>query len=95
MKVSIRRKVVLLLVLFAILATPWASAAGRQGASVQPVQVVEPATVELFSSIWSFVRRVSSKEGCHIDPWGRCTPKNPPPQTKECCHIDPNGRCIG
>jgi hypothetical protein len=93
MTVSIRRKI-LLLVLISILATPWASATVPQGASVQPVQAVEPAALDLFSSIWSFVRGAGRKEGCNIDPSGRCTPQNPPPRTKAGCHIDPWGRCI-
>jgi len=94
--VSVRRKILLVL-LVTVLVTPWASAAGPQAESPRSVRAVEPATLDFFSRIWSFLRRVGSKEGCDIDPSGRCAngpAQSPPPQLKEGCGIDPLGRCM-
>lgn len=91
--VSCRRNIVLL-VLVAVLVTPWASAAISLPESPRTVQASEPVALDLFSRIWSFLRRVDSKAGCHIDPDGRCTDQKPTLQTKAGCHIDPSGRCI-
>jgi hypothetical protein len=90
--VSMRRKT-LLLVLVMILVTPWASAAGQQVESPRSIQAVERAELDFFSRLWNFLR-TGNKAGCNIDPSGRCTPQNPPPQTKAGCHIDPSGHCI-
>ncbi|MBW8879742.1 MAG: hypothetical protein JF614_32825 [Acidobacteria bacterium] len=90
--VSIHSKAVLLVVL-AVLVTPWASAAGQQSERPRSVRAVEPAALELFSPLWSFLRRVGSKAGCHIDPSGRCV-KVPAQNTEIGCNIDPSGRCI-
>lgn len=80
---SFRRKILLLLLVTA-LTTPWTvSAAGPQAESPRSVHAVEE-TSPIFERIWSFVAKI----GCHLDPWGRCTP-----QTKAGCHLDPWGRC--
>jgi len=93
LNVPFRRKIVLL-VLVAVLATPWASAAISQPENPR-VQAVERAALgDLVSRLWSFLRSVGGKAGCEIDPNGRCMPTSPPPQDKEGCHIDPDGRCI-
>lgn len=86
-----RRRKILLFLLVMILTTPWPSVAGPERESPRTMQGVELAVPEIFSRIWSFLRRVESKEGCHIDPLGRCAPA---PQPKEGCNIDPNGRCL-
>ena len=91
--VSVRRKILLAL-LVTVLVTPWVSAAGPQAESPRSVRAVEPVALDFFSRIWSFLRRVGSKEGCNIDPSGRCSSENPSPQTKEGCHIDPSGGCL-
>lgn len=78
------RKVVVL-VLFAILALPWASAAApRQEVSVS----------SLFERLWSFLTGAWSESGCHIDPSGDCAPEPlPTDDTDEGCRIDPSGGC--
>src|SRR4029077_15027124 len=88
---SVRRKTLLVL-LTAILVAPWASAASLQPVSPRSVQAVGPAPLELFNRFWNFLRSVDSKEGCNIDPDGRCRSQNSGP-TKAGCDIDPNGRC--
>jgi hypothetical protein len=75
---TLRRSAVLLLI--AVLLTPLASAANPRAETASPAAAVEP--LELLSRLWSLL--VRSKEGCNIDPNGRC---------KEGCNIDPSGRC--
>ena len=93
--VSIRRKTLLLLVVVVFVITPWASAASPHAASPRWAQALED--VPLLGNFWSFLRSVWEKEGCGIDPWGRCVSgpdQSPPLQPKEGCNIDPNGHCI-
>ena len=81
--VSIRRKFFLLL-LAAVLVTPWASAADLQPES--PRSAHEPASLEIFSRLWNLLQGVrgQGKEGCRIDPSGRCIPdQSAPLGTKE------------
>jgi hypothetical protein len=79
------RKVVVL-VLFAILALPWVSAAE----DVRPAESVS----SLFEQVWSFITSIWSEEGCRIDPNGGCAPEPmPTDDTDSGCHIDPNGGC--
>jgi hypothetical protein len=89
--VSLRRKTLLLL-LVALLITPWASAASLQHASPRVEQAVE--SVPLVGHFWHLLQSVWGKAGCRIDPDGRCadspTDKRPL-QPKAGCRIDPNG----
>lgn len=87
---SFRHKTVLLL-LVAVLAAPWASAAAQSG----PAATSAPASLDLFSTSWRFLTHLWSKEGCRIDPNGRCLPQSaqPRPVPRTGCHIDPNGTC--
>jgi hypothetical protein len=86
--VSIRRKILFLLLVL-VLATPWALVAGPERERPRTMQGIELAVPEIFGRIWSFLWRGGSKEGCHIDPNGRCVP-----EPKEGCNIDPFGRCL-
>jgi hypothetical protein len=91
------RRTTILLLLIAVLATPCVWAAGPRAAeSARPAQALAPARVDLFNQLWSTLRSLWSKTGCHIDPSGLCPVPPPPPtiQTDEGCHIDPNGRCL-
>ncbi|HEX4963087.1 MAG TPA: hypothetical protein VF173_19810 [Thermoanaerobaculia bacterium] len=94
---SFRRKTVLLLLL-AVLAAPWASAASRPAAQLGPAGSSAPAPLDLFSSAWRFLTHLWSEEGCRIDPSGACMPQSAQPltapRTNEGCRIDPNGACL-
>lgn len=80
------RKVVVL-VLFAILALPWVSAAGPRQEEVRPA-------ASFFERVWSFLTSLWSESGCHIDPNGVCAPEpRPTNDIDEGCRIDPNGGC--
>ncbi len=77
---------VALLVLFAILALPWVSAA-------DPRQE-EASASSVFEQIWSFLTSLWSEEGCRIDPSGGCAPEpTPTDETDSGCRIDPSGGC--
>jgi len=91
---SFRRKTILFLLL-AVLATPWASAAGPRTENAGPAHAGELSTLEVLDHLWSFLRSAWSKSNCHIDPDGLCSTgtAQPPPQTKTGCHLDPNGLC--
>jgi hypothetical protein len=83
--VSLRRKIVLLL-LVAVLATPWASAASLLPESPRVAQALD--SVPLVGSVWRLLRSVWNEEGCRIDPNGQCA------SMKEGCRLDPDGRCV-
>jgi hypothetical protein len=87
--VSIRRKILFLLI--ALVTTPWAAAGGSQPESPRAARAVED--VPVFGNFWKFLQSVWEKEGCNIDPDGRCV-KELTQTSKIGCNIDPNGRCI-
>jgi hypothetical protein len=93
--VSLRRKTLLLL-LVAVLVTPWASAASPLPESLRVGQALE--SDPLVGPVWRLLRSVWTEAGCRIDPDGLCASQPvmnpPPPQTKAGCRLDPNGRCI-
>ena len=88
---SIRRKTVLLL-LSVVLASPWALKAEPNGENPRSERIFDLANLYSLDRLWSFLMRDWAKEGCDIDPNGRCNPQGPAQQTKEGCGIDPNGR---
>ena len=72
---SIRRTAVLVS-LVAALATPWASAAGPGAGGLRPAHAVESATPDFLDLVFRFFRTSKTpglKEGCHLDPNGRCS----------------------
>ena len=87
-----RRLRVPVLVLLTLLAAPWSAAA-------------EPG--DLFSRLLRLLPGLWQKEGCIIDPNGRCAPapidagctidpdgRCAPAAADAGCEIDPNGRCM-
>jgi hypothetical protein len=91
---SVRRTI--LFILLAVLTAAWpSSAAPAQRNSSLSAQADERTMIpEIFDRLWSFLRRAESKDGCHIDPLGRCVPEQKPTHRKEGCNIDPWGRCV-
>jgi hypothetical protein len=94
---SLRRKVVVFLLLATVLTAPGAFAAHRQE-KPRLAHNAEPAPLALASRTWSFLTSLWNKTGCHIDPNGACvsSPAPLPPPTGKSdigCNIDPNGRC--
>ena len=88
---SIRRKTVLLL-LFAVLVTPWDVRAEPNPKNPRSGRIVDLVDSYSFDRLWSLLLGAWAKEGCNIDPNGRCVTQGPAQQTKEGCGIDPDGR---
>jgi len=84
------RRVVLLAALLLLIA-PWASAAPRHGSARPARASFGIGLPDVLSLAWSFISEGWMKEGCNIDPNGRCVTALP---TKVGCNIDPNGRCL-
>ena len=88
----ILRVAAVLILLGLSLGTSGASAAkARSEGRPRPARTVLGSTAQL----WDLVRGFWIKEGCRIDPLGRCLP-SPAPQTQNTdagCVIDPWGRC--
>ena len=89
---SLRLKIALVAVLL-LTTTPWASAGPRPGSGHTARISGEVMIPEFLSRAWSLLTGLWTKEGCQIDPSGRCLPAAPPLPTKEGCQIDPGGRC--
>jgi hypothetical protein len=96
MATTVVRRTILVLLLVTVLAAAWpSSAAGAQRESIRSAQAEEWVVPEFFNRLWSFLRGVEGKDGCHIDQFGRCAPtQSPEPQRKDGCRIDPFGRCL-
>lgn len=90
---SLRLKALLLL-LTAVLALPWPSAAAPRSEEGRQANAAEPAAAAFFARAWSFLENIWSKSACHVDPFGVCgvDPTQPPP-AKSGCQIDPFGIC--
>ncbi|MEO6193811.1 MAG: hypothetical protein ABIS20_12435, partial [Thermoanaerobaculia bacterium] len=61
----------------------------------RPAKTATRSAAHLFDALWGRVTGVWIKEGCRIDPLGRCS-TNPAPQTQPAdagCGSDPLGRC--
>ncbi len=83
---SSRKASVVLVALF--LATTAVSAEARSGARPRPARTVAANSMESFSGFWSVLASFWTKNGCSVDPDGRCLP------TKNGCSADPSGRCL-
>ena len=87
------RRLSIVLALSAFLGTPLASLAAPHRAMPGRAEIrlneLSPLTW-----LWSLLERAWEKEGCSIDPYGRCLPE-PVTAPKNGCSIDPYGRCLG
>lgn len=79
------RLLVVAFTLIALLGAPLASEAA-------PLRGAGRVTASL-DWLWRALAQVWEKEGCSLDPFGRCAPEAPV-NTKEGCFIDPFGRCL-
>jgi hypothetical protein len=91
MSSSILRRLIVVLALCAFLGAPATSLAGPRSAA----RFSEDRTVSasLLSRLWNAVVRAWEKEGCTIDPYGRCLDSLE--KADNGCSVDPYGRCIG
>lgn len=86
-------KAVLLLVLVLFLAAPSLQAAEPRR-DAEPVRSVSSglAAWEMLAQLWEFLTSAWDKNGCLIEPDGRCLPRqNPTAESENGCEVDPNG----
>lgn len=86
------RRLVIVLALSAFLGTPLASLAAPHRA-VRGRAEIRLDELSPLTWLWSLLERAWEKEGCLIDPNGRCV-KESVVVPKEGCRIDPFGRCL-
>ncbi len=92
----LRRAAVLILLVLSL------GISGAHAATVRSkVQPVESKTaprsaIERIEAWWNLFAVAWNKEGCRIDPWGRCVvnPATQAPTTHAGCGIDPLGLCV-
>jgi hypothetical protein len=88
-RIPLARRIVVLLLIVAV-AAPLAAA---------PIHRSDPVRLEVaapLASLWGWLAQVWAKNGCMIDPGGRCLPgaaPAPPAGTDNGGLIDPSGRC--
>ena len=82
------------MVLTLLLATLLVSTAAWAQSPARPLGPASSAFQDLFTRLWSFLTHSWSKNGCQVDPSGRCWTDQSTVQSKNGCELDPNGRCI-
>jgi hypothetical protein len=94
MSKHIVRRLIVVLALSAFLGSPATSLAGpRSSAAAARHARAQTAPQDLLSRVWNSLVRAWEKNGCELDPYGRCLPASQT-STDNGCLIDPNGRCI-
>jgi len=89
---SLVRRLIAVLALSAFLGSPATSlAASRSAARHVRIQTTAQA---LLSQLRNVLASVWEKEGCHIDPYGRCITDSPQETADTGCSADPYGRCL-
>jgi hypothetical protein len=85
------RRLIAVVALGIVLGMPLTSMAGlRAAAPRSESQEITPAPLGWF---WALLTRNWTKEGCLIDPFGRCV-KNRWVTTKDGCSVGSNGKCL-
>jgi hypothetical protein len=89
------RQLTVFLFLLLLLTAPWQASAAGARASRQSPPNVESLSTALVSWAWEALARLWNKNGCGIDPDGRCALEPAPSiHAKNGCRIDPDGRCL-
>lgn len=93
---SLRHKIAVLL-LGAVLAAPWVSAAAPQA---QPAPRTAGGFGAVLGRLWSTLTSLWGDEGCSLDPYGRCAGAGGSAASSGAtldngCSPDPYGRCTG
>ena len=91
------RKALVLFLLTALLAAPWASAASPDAGKPR-LSKPEPPVHALLNRVRDYLASVWTKIGCGADPNGLCTTaptpaEDPQPQSDIGCGADPDGHC--
>ena len=84
---------VLTFLLVAALAATVALAQSPTGPA-QPFRPALSASANLFARLWSFLAPSSGRNGCSVDPSGRCLPQGSGLVAEDNgCQVDPSGLC--
>jgi len=87
------RKILPLLAAALILTTS-ALAQSPTISALHPSHLVMPSSPDLFARLWSFLIQTWSKNGCEMDPSGRCLHQDSTSVSGDNgCSVDPDGRC--
>jgi hypothetical protein len=97
MSSSILRRLIVVIALCAFLGAPATSLAGPRSAA--RFSEDRTANMPLLARLLNAVVSAWEKEGCSIDPYGRCAPKSQTTKDSQKsadagCSIDPYGRCL-
>ena len=89
-------RMVLVLLLTAVLAAAAGLAQPLAGAAPRAPRLEVSASTDLFARLWSSLTRFWSKNGCQVDPSGRCLGQSTvQPAGDNGCQVDPDGgRCL-
>lgn len=94
MKTPSSRKALVVLVVLT-LATAAASAEPLSGTWSHPTRIVSSFSMDSFARLWSVLTGLWTKNGCSVDPDGRCLPGSSSTVTTDNgCQVDPSGRCL-
>ncbi|HEV7503848.1 MAG TPA: hypothetical protein VGS07_02950 [Thermoanaerobaculia bacterium] len=86
----------IVLLIAVTLATPSAFANSPSAAVPFWSSIVDTVPAESCARFWSFLTSLWAKNGCEVDPNGRCLPglTSVPAGGKNGCQVDPSGRCL-
>lgn len=85
-------RMVFTLFLTTLLVTTAAVAQSPASSAVRPAGPTASASQDLFARLSSFLTHPWSKNGCSVDPSGRCLPGSGLAPDSG-CQVDPDGRC--
>lgn len=87
------RTAAVLILLALSLGTSAFAAKARPAAPARPSRAAARSAAGVFAPLWRLAVEAWTKEGCTIEPWGRCGASAQTPPTKAGCTIDPWGQC--
>ncbi|MEO6196191.1 MAG: hypothetical protein ABIS20_24480 [Thermoanaerobaculia bacterium] len=89
---SLRTAAVLILLALSLGTSAFAAKA-RPAVPSRPSKAAAPSAAGVFAPLWRLAVDGLTKEGCTIEPWGRCGASAPTQDADAGCGIDPWGRC--
>jgi hypothetical protein len=89
-------RIALALLVALALATTAVSAVPPSAAAPRTSRMADAAPMDFFVRLWSLLTSAWSKNGCQVDPSGRCLPDTGSVMTTgdNGCGIDPDGHCL-
>jgi anti-sigma factor RsiW len=87
------RTAAVLILLALSLGTSAFAAKARPAAPARSSRAAAPSAAGVFAPLWRLAVEAWAKEGCAIEPWGRCGASAQTQDADSGCGIDPLGRC--